>query len=99
MPDDQPQPGAARITGMKEVAPDLLAARPSRDLVIQGIDNGYWFWGRPSIADLIATCARWLGRSAQTGTGHARPAGNWETGDHALHHPYQTVRPQTDQHN
>lgn len=29
--DDQPQPGAARITGMKEVAPDLLAARPSRD--------------------------------------------------------------------
>jgi hypothetical protein len=60
--------------------PRPAGGAPKPGLVIQGIDNGYWFWGRPSFADLIATCARWHGRSALTGT-WPRPArgklGDW----------------------
>ena len=52
MPDyHQPQPGVVQITGLKEVAPDLVVV-PRPGLVIQGIYNRYWFRGRPSFADL-----------------------------------------------
>jgi hypothetical protein len=48
-----------------------------------------WFWGWLSFAGLYRDLRGDSGDPPGLGPGHARPAGNWETGDDGLHHPYQ----------
>jgi hypothetical protein len=79
--DDQPQPGVVQITGLKEVAPDLVAA-PGPGLVIHSMHNGYLFWGRPSFADLY--------RDLREATREIRP--DWDLATPGLR---ETARPAT----
>ena len=76
--DDQPQPGAVQITGVTEVAPDLLVV-PKPGLAIHSMYNGYWFWGWPSFAGLYRDLREVIQEVPGLGPGHARPAG--ELGD------------------
>ncbi len=52
--------------------------------------NGYWFWGRPSFEDLRRDL-REVTREIRPDWDLAVPGirGNWEAGDHLMHHPYQ----------
>ncbi|MGP6158272.1 MAG: redoxin domain-containing protein [Vulcanimicrobiaceae bacterium] len=60
-------------------------------LVIYSIYNGYWYWGRPSVADL-ARDLREVSRKCRPDFDLAAPGlrGNFEHGDKHLHYPYGT---------
>jgi hypothetical protein len=56
-------------------------------LVIHSIYNGYWFWGRPSIADLwrdLRDVTREIRPDWDLGAPGLREA--WEAGDHSPFH-------------
>ncbi len=67
--------------------PHTLVLEPG--LVIYKIYNGYWFWGRPSTADLWQDL-REVTRAARSDWDLAAPSvrENWE-GDKTLHYPYK----------
>ena len=54
--------------------PHTLVLKPG--LVVHSIYNGYWFWGRPSIADLSRSLHAARARSAPTGISSA-PGLRW----------------------
>jgi peroxiredoxin len=57
-------------------------------LVIHGVYNGYWFWGRPSFEDLRRDL-REVTREIRPDWDLAAPGlrENWDAGDHTMHHP------------
>ena len=59
-------------------------------LVIYGVYNGYWLWGRPSFGDLRRDL-REVTREIRPDWDLAAPGlrENWDAGDHSMHHPYQ----------
>jgi len=67
--------------------PHTLVLEPG--LVIYKMYNGYWFWGRPSTADLWPDL-REVTRSVRPDWDLAAPGvrENWE-GDKTLHYPYK----------
>ncbi len=67
--------------------PHTLVLEP--DLVIYKIYNGYWFWGRPSTADLWRDL-REVTRTVRPSWDLAAPSvrENWE-GDKTLPYPYK----------
>ena len=70
--------------------PHTLVLKPG--LVIHSIYNGYWYWGRPSVYDLWRDL-RDVTREIRPDWDLAAPGlrENWESGDHAMHHPYQVA--------
>ena len=70
------------------IASRLLETTPG--LVIYSLYNGYWFWGRPSFEDLRRDL-REVTREIRPDWDLAAPGlrGNWDAGDHLMHHPYQ----------
>ena len=73
------------------MVPHTLVLKPG--LEIFSIYNGYWFWGRPSEADLWRDL-REITRQIRPDWDLAEPRvrTSWE-GDKALHFPYGAVRP------
>ncbi|MER8184979.1 redoxin domain-containing protein [Kitasatospora sp. NPDC094015] len=69
--------------------PHTLVLAPG--LVIHSVYNGYWFWGRPSVADLWRDL-REVTRTCRPDWDLAAPGLReaWEAGDHSHHHPYPT---------
>ncbi len=67
--------------------PHTLVLEPG--LVIYKVYNGYWFWGRPSTANLWQDL-REVTRAARPDWDLAAPGvrENWE-GDKTLHYPYK----------
>ena len=65
--------------------PHTLVLRPG--LVIQNIYNGYWFWGRPSIADLWRDLRR-VSSEVRPDWDLSTPGlrERWDAGDHAPFH-------------
>jgi peroxiredoxin len=59
-------------------------------LVIYSVYNGYWFWGRPSFAELRRDL-REVTREIRPDWDLAAPGMReaWDAGDHAEHYPYQ----------
>ena len=67
--------------------PHTLVLEP--DLLIYKIYNGYWFWGRPSTAELwqdLRDVTRRSRRDWDPGTPELQEA--WENGDKTLFYPY-----------
>ena len=68
--------------------PYTLVLRPG--LVIHSVYNGYWFWGRPSFADLYRDL-REVTREIRPDWDLATPGlrEKWNAGDRAAFYPYQ----------
>jgi peroxiredoxin len=65
--------------------PHTLVLKPG--LVIHSVYNGYWFWGRPSIADVwqdLRAVTREIRPDFDLSTPGLREA--WEAGDHSAFH-------------
>jgi peroxiredoxin len=62
-------------------------------LLIHKIYNGYWFWGRPSTADLWQDL-REITRRVRPDWDLGAPGlrANWESGDKHLHWPYKAAQ-------
>jgi peroxiredoxin len=59
-------------------------------LIIHSCYNGYWYWGRPSIAELqrdLRQVTQEIRPDWDLGTPGLRE--NWETGDRSLHYRYR----------
>ncbi len=70
------------------MVPHTLVLEPG--LKVYKIYNGYWFWGRPSTAELwqdLREVTRRIRPDWDLGTPGLRE--NWETGDGKLHWPYR----------
>jgi hypothetical protein len=65
--------------------PYTIVLKPG--LVVHSIDNGYWFWGRPSIADLWRDL-REVSREAWPDWDLSAPGLReaWDAGDHSPFH-------------
>jgi peroxiredoxin len=73
--------------------PHTLVLKPG--LVIHSIYNGYWFWGRPSIADLwhdLRTASREIRPDWDLGKPGLREA--WDAGDLSHFHGYSKWTPE-----
>jgi peroxiredoxin len=67
--------------------PHTLVLKPG--LVIHSIYNGYWFWGRPTIADLthdLRDATREIRSDWDLTAPGLREA--WDAGDHSAHYEY-----------
>jgi hypothetical protein len=67
--------------------PHTLVLKPG--LVIHSIYNGYWYWGRPSFADLhrdLREASRESRQDWDITTTELRAA--WEAGDKSRFYPY-----------
>ena len=78
----------SELQGIDPMIPHTLVLKPG--LVIFSVYNGYWFWGRPSFEDLRRDL-RQVTREIRPDWDLAAPGllGNWDAGDHSIHHPYQ----------
>ena len=73
--------------------PHTLVLKPG--LVIHSIYNGYWFWGRPSVADLwrdLRAVTREIRRDWDLSTPGLREA--WDAGDLATFHGWSRWSPE-----
>jgi len=66
------------------MVPHTIVLKPG--LIIHSIYNGYWYWGRPSIAELhrdLREVSREIRPDWDLGANGLRE--NWDSGDHSLH--------------
>jgi hypothetical protein len=70
--------------------PHTLVLRPG--LIIQSVYNGYWFWGRPSVADLWHDITREIRPDWDLGAPGLRDA--WEAGDLSAFHGWNRWSPE-----
>ena len=78
----------SELQGIDPMIPHTLVLKPG--LVIYSLYSGYWFWGRPSFEDLRRDL-REVTREVRPDWDLTAPGlrGNWDAGDHLMHHPYQ----------
>ena len=79
--------------GNDPMIPHTLVLKPG--LVIHSIYNGYWFWGRPSTADLwrdLREVTREIRPDWDLGTPGLREA--WEAGDLSAFHGWSKWSPE-----
>jgi hypothetical protein len=74
--------------------PHTLALKPG--LVIHSVYNGYWFWGRPSFADLshdLRAAMSAIRPDWDLSTAGLREA--WDAGDHSKFHGWDRQSPES----
>jgi peroxiredoxin len=70
------------------MVPHTLVLEPG--LIVYKVYVGYWFWGRPSTAELWQDLRAVMAKRPDFDPTRPGLRENWDTGDKSLHFPYQT---------